>query len=294
MGDLSEIRSNSRRPVTISIPPHWKDHHFQGRAILPAVEAMQLLAHWMRGAYPHLNVRIISQAMFNKFLPLPPGNASIQAFCETIDIDGGGVRAALITKTAAKTVKISRAIVHARLDFGNGSEAVPRVLNDPVSEVKPSVFFSVDPGRIYAELVPFGSGYRNITQPLHLWPEGALAHIQAPDLTDGQTALPLGSPFVLDAAFHAACVWSQRYAGVVAFPVGIGKRIIHQPTRAGGGYRALIVPIKTDRPQLEFDICITGLDGTPFEVVQGVQMRDVSGGRLIPPPWIGSGQSGQG
>jgi hypothetical protein len=216
----------------------------------------------------------------------------MDAICETVDIDTGGVRAALITKTAARTVKIRRAIVHAQLDFGGVSPEAPVGAPDPVLPATgPS--FRVDPDRIYTELVPFGVGYRNLTRPLHLWPQGAWAHIQAPDLTDRQTALPLGSPFVLDAAFHAACVWSQRYAGVVAFPVGFGRRRIHRPTRPGHAYQASIVPLETKGPQVAFDICITDLDGTVFEELHGVRMRDVSGGRLKPPHWIGSGPSGR-
>lgn len=290
MGDFPEIGNATRRPVTITIPPHWADHHFQGRAILPAVEAMQLLAHWVQGIYPHLDVRTISQATFNKFMPLSGVNAAMNAFLETIDVDGGGVRASLITRTAAKTVNISRTMVHAQLDFGNISLKTSTCAHGYLMDMQ-SPSFKVDPSRIYTELVPFGLGYRNITKPLDLWPEGALAHIGTPDLTDRQTALPLGSPFVLDAALHAACVWSQRYAGVVAFPVGIGQRIIHQPTCSGDSYRAHVVLVKQARGHMAFDICITDLDGSRFEVMEAVRMRDVSGGRLKPPDWIGCGQT---
>lgn len=292
MGNLPEIGPKTCRPETIAISPHWADHHFQGRAILPAVEAMQLLAHWVRRARPRVTVSAIHQATFNKFLPLPPGKRSIDAFCETVDIDTGGVRAALITRTVAKTAKIRRAVVHARLDFG-GVFPEPPVCAPDASLHPNGPGFRVDPGRIYTDLVPFGVRYRNISGPLHLWPQGARAPIQAPDLTDGQTAQPLGSPFVLDAAFHAACVWSQRYAGVVAFPVGVDKRIVLRPTRPGKAYRASIVPLKTKGPQVAFDICITDLDGTVFEVLHGVRMRDVSGGRLKPPHWIGSDPPGR-
>lgn len=293
MGDLPRIGNTTRRSVTITIPPYWADHHFQGRAILPAVDAMQLLAHWVRGAHPHLDANIINQARFNKFLPLPPGRASIDACCETAEIDAGGVRAALITLTAGRTQKIKRALVHAQLDLGSPSREPADAAYARLPEVDDPAFL-VQPERIYAELVPFGPGYRNLTRPLQLWPQGALAHILAPALIDGQTALPLGSPFVLDAAFHAACVWSQRYAGVVAFPVGIGQRMVHRPTRTGDRYRASIVPVEADRSHLAFDICITDLQGRLFEEVHDVRMRDVSGGRLSPPHWIVTGHKGPG
>lgn len=290
MGEFPAIGNTKRRPVTFTMPPHWTDHHFQGQAILPAVEAMQLLAHWVQSVDPHLDVRAIGQAAFNKFLPLSSPEVPIHAVCETVDIDNGGIRAALITKTVAKTVKISRTIVHAQLDFGILSSEFSTCIPESVLDLK-SPCFELDPVRLYDELVPFGPLYRTINRPLRLWPEGAWADIQAPELTDHQTAMPLGSPFVLDAAFHAACVWSQRYAGLVAFPVGIGQRVIHQPTRSGDSYRAQVVLVKKDRTHLTFDICIKDFDGSCFEVAQGVRMRDVSGGRLKPPDWIACGRA---
>jgi len=33
----------------------------------------------------------------------------------------------------------------------------------------------------------------------------------------------LGSPFPLDAAMHAACVWGQRFGGIVPFLLALKK-----------------------------------------------------------------------
>jgi hypothetical protein len=151
--------------------------------------------------------------------------------------------------------------------------------------------FSVSPERLYGELVPFGPAYRNIRRPLILWPEGAVAGIEAPDFPAAHPEGPLGSPFPLDAAFHAACAWSQRYAGVVAFPVAIGERVVLEPTRAGRSYTARIVPAFAGGGALGFDIRIFAPDGRIHEAVFGVEMRDVSRGLSIPPEWIGADES---
>jgi len=96
----------------------------------------------------------------------------------------------------------------------------------------------------------------------------------------------LGSPFPLDAAFHAACVWGQRYAGLVGFPVGFALRRVFAPTRPGSIYIARVSPKKIHPDRFLADIWITDMDGALHEAVLDVVMKDVSGGRMEPPSWI--------
>lgn len=285
MGNLPHIRQPLSRQATLSIPLYWADHRSRGRAVLPAVEAMQLLANWTRSHYPRLDVGTLSQASFDKFLPLPPATPSLPVRYEVSKTDAGRVRATLMTKKVAKTVSISRPIVHARMDFGKRTAQPGDITHEAISTSGDEPF-RVDAERIYAELVPFGPAYHNLRGQLQLWAEGVEATIQAPDPGNRRGSLPLGSPFVLDAAFHAACVWSQRYADVVAYPVGIDSRSILKPTRGGNDYQATVKPVSTDPSLLVFDILIFESDGSCCEVVKGVRMRDVSGGRLKPPLWI--------
>jgi hypothetical protein len=44
--------------------------------------------------------------------------------------------------------------------------------------------------------------------------------------------------------------------------------------------------VQSDSDKLVFDICIYDDDNTLYEIAMGVHMRDVSAGRLKPPPWI--------
>ncbi|MEA3435174.1 MAG: polyketide synthase dehydratase domain-containing protein, partial [Thermodesulfobacteriota bacterium] len=117
--------------------------------------------------------------------------------------------------------------------------------------------------------------------------KGAIGSIQAPKQSaTNNFKMPLGSPFPLDAAFHAACTWGQRYPAVVGFPVGFDKRIIIKPTRPGNRYICLILPVNITTDLLVFDIWLYDLNGILFEAVPGVQMRDVSAGRTKPPLWV--------
>lgn len=289
MADLSEIAGRvERRSVRIEVPAHWADHNVMGRAVLPAVEAMQMLTRWTTRFRPGSYRGCIRQAAFDKFLDLPAPGETIDAFYDVSDLPGGAVQAALTTRRQAKSAAITRTITHAQVVYEPRWQPVapmPPVL----SILAAGPCFSVTPRALYKELVPFGPAYRNISQPLQLRPDGALAFIQAPGIEDGQPDAPLGSPFVADAAFHAACVWSQRFAGVVAFPVGIAERHIVSPTRAGETYVGRIYPVRMDDGLLIFDILVLDPDGGHRELLKGVRMRDISGGRLRPPDWIGRG-----
>jgi hypothetical protein len=268
--------------VSIAISSCWHDHRFQGRAVLPAVAAMQLLADWGRRLRPGLEVRCIRRARFEKFLELPESGAQIEVFCDLADLPAGGVRAELLTRSRSGKAGITRYKTHARADFTGAAGPPPPADPDPGAALA-WAGFTVDPQRIYSELVPFGPAFRNIVQPLVLDPRGALAVIQAPAR---HPAGSLGASFVLDAAFHAACVWSQRFAGVVAFPVGVEERHVLEPTRPGGIYVSRLHPVDRTHGTLVFDLWIQDTGGRWFEQVRGVRMRDVSGGRLKPPAWI--------
>jgi hypothetical protein len=286
MADLSAMTGPGERvSVRIEVPAHWADHHVMGRAVLPAVEAMQLLTRWTARLRPGAYGGCIGQAAFDKFLDLPAPGETIDAFCDLTDLSDGAVRAALATRRQAKSAAITRTIIHAQVLFESNPHPVMAMPADmPAALAGPC--FSVAPQALYNELVPFGPAYRNISRSLELSPEGALAFIQAPFIEDGQTDAPLGSPFVPDAAFHAACVWSQRFADVVAFPVGIDERRIINPTQPGGTYIGRILPVHAGDGLLVFDILILDMDGGLYESLKGVRMRDISGGRLRPPGWV--------
>jgi 4'-phosphopantetheinyl transferase EntD len=292
MGNFSEIGATVRHDVTFVVAPHWGDHRFQGRAVLPAVEAMQLLAHCCGRALPGTPVRHIAQAAFEKFLELPPAGHSVVAFCDLTALPDGGVQAVLLsTQTGATGIR--RTKTHARVVFKPGPLSEPATALDLAAALAGPVF-RVDPERVYDELVPFGPAFHTITQPVQLSQDGALAALKAADQPDVFTDMPLGSPLILDGAMHAACVWAQRFANIVAFPLGIDERLVLCPTCAGETYWARIFPVKTDGAGLVFDIWIIDVLGRLREWLKGVHMRDMSGGRLHPPEWIGSGRDADG
>jgi hypothetical protein len=284
MESLSKIREKVRLALNINVPPYLMDHQYRGKAVLPAVEAIEILAVSTLAHLPGTAVNSIREARFDKFLVIEDGQEPIEAFNDLEIFDNDRVISKFITKTKSKKAMITRTLEHATLCFHDVS-SVPELPPPgiPTGSGPSSSKCHIPPESIYQSLVPFGPGYHNLKE-LSLFKEGAEGQVFAPLL--GEPNRVLGSPFPLDAAFHAACVWGQRYAGLVGFPVGFGLRRLFTPTRSGNTYTARVFPKEIHSNRFLVDIWITDKDETLHEVVLDVVMKDVSGGRIKPPSWI--------
>jgi phosphopantetheinyl transferase len=281
MEDLPEIKKPVRIPITIAIPDYARDHLFSDRAVLPAVEAMRILAQSTAEFRNDVPAASIINADFDKFLNIDPGVPAIEAINEVEVHDSGAVTSKLVTIRKSEKTSISRAIEHVSLTFA-GTDDLKQPPLDAILGLE-GVCLRLDKDRVYRDLVPFKSAYQNV-DTLHVSEKGALA------LVSGGTAEapqePLGSPFPLDASFHAACVWGQRYRGIVGFPIHLDLRIIRKKTRAGKNYISSIAPVKAEGGVLVFNIWIYDEGGKLCEEVRGLRMKDVSGNTLLPPAWI--------
>ena len=283
MENFSQIIPKNRIPITIPVLPHLFDHQFMGKAVLPAVEAMRILVDSARPYVENIENADIVDATFDKFLFLREHKDSVEGFNDIEVLENGLIQAKLVTRFQSGKSTITRFIEHVTINLSFSLKPVKEIF-DPESFWGENSF-EISPDVIYRELVPFGPAYRNIREPLFMSRNGAVASVYGGDPIDGNYSCS-GSPFALDAAFHAACAWGQRYHHMVAFPVGFSERHIHRPTRFGNTYVALIKSLHSDKKLLVFDIRICDREGNLYEVISGVRMRDVSGGRLKPPEWI--------
>ena len=255
-----------------------------GQAVLPGVWALEHLARAVEQMFPGVAPTACTAVRFEKFLELPSSDIpSIDAFVELARISSGEIEAALLTRHVAVKSGIARMKTHARACFGPGDQAGEDL---PTASTVGADAFCVSPERLYAEMVPFGTAFQNIVSPVRLDTGGAHAMVSGGDPGTEDTPLRLGSPFALDAAFHAACAWGQRYYGVVAFPVALQQRRVRQRTRCGRPYGADVRFRGDVGDALLFDLCLRDREGRICEVIQGLVMRDVSGGKLQPPDWI--------
>ncbi len=282
------MKDKIRVPVKIKIRPYLMDHQFKGEAVLPAVEAMQLLAGSTQTFIHDINTRFIGKAKFNKFLYVKPEymnieNFWINAFNEIKFLENDNIGSKLITIIRSKKGSITRAKEHVSIVFTRKNHKFPKPPTDLVSPLKGDCF-NIPSNSLYADLVPFGPAYRNLKGTLLVSENGALANIYGS--ANDAPSNPLGSPFPLDAAFHAACAWGQRFSKIVAFPVGFEKRFIFRLTNFKKKYICKIIPIQTYPGLLIFDIWIYDSKGALYEAVLGMHMKDISGGRLKPPQWV--------
>ncbi|MBU1418432.1 MAG: polyketide synthase dehydratase domain-containing protein [Proteobacteria bacterium] len=275
---------SSRKPVEILVKPWFKDHCFNGKVILPAVEIMEILASAVQAIRPDILPWTMCDATFSKFLEIPAGATELSALIEYDGGDKGEICARLVSQIHFK--KISRIKEHAQITFlTHLPETADLAATDLSFPTQASN--SVTAEQIYMDLVPFGPVYHTLTGHLHLSERGAWGTLLAPLLTgDKQTEKTLGSPFPLDGAMHAACVFGQCVTDFVPFPVGFRERLILNPTRAGEQYKTSVIPVSQSSNELVFDLFIVDTAGTLCETLTGLRMRDVSAGLITPPAWI--------
>lgn len=273
--------TSSQRDTLIKIQPWFIDHSFDNRPVLPAVESLSILATAADKFCADINIRLMKDASFSRFLEIPADTENIEAIIKLDVEDDGTLRTSLCSRQ--QTGRFFRQVEHARVGFiQKGGETEKSIMGDFSTNDQPCI---VSGERVYKELVPFGQAYRNLTE-VAVFSSGAIATLHTPDLplTAPQE---LGSPFLLDSGFHAACVWGQRFAGFVPFPVGFAFRHIFKPSQPNCAYQAEVTLVANLGNELVFDIDITATT-TLVEQVRGLRMRDVTGGRIQPPKWIRS------
>ncbi len=281
---ISGINQKKRYLFGIEVYPYLLDHHLEGKAILPAVEALIVLAHAVKTNYPQSALNSLKSARFPRFLNIVSETKLQPVFIDIEDAADGGIVASLLTSIKSKTGNISRGVEHARVAFSTADSQ--EGCASPFHKVKKmeGECISIPSKTIYRELVPFGKSYQNIVGDLSVSSKGALAYVYGGN--DEADEELLGSPFPFDAVMHAACVWGQRFSGRVYFPVGFEERVIYQKTKKGEEYLGRVAPISSTQETLIFDAWIYDKDDKLCESISGIQMKDVTKGRMRPPEWI--------
>jgi hypothetical protein len=274
---------SERQSLRIPVQPWHRDHRLGDRVILAAVEAMDLLAATVQTAWPTVDVRIMQQGRFARFLEIPAATTGIETLVEVEQVGNSWICARLLTKKQLKI--LTRMAVHCEVYFG-GTTKQHFLKTAPPTPIAP--LMTINAQQVYQDLVPFGPAYHTLQDRLFLTAESAWGTVRAPEIPQSSSE-SIGSPFPLDGAMHAACVHGQRLTDFVPFPVGFDTRTIYKPTRPGEWYHARIQLHAQARDELVYDLWIIDQAGQVRETVTGLRMRDVSGGRIKPPSWISPG-----
>jgi hypothetical protein len=295
MESVSQPTETIAIPLVISVPAYLRDHHVGGLVVLPAVEALQIIARSRPDGLDKHSFRQ-ERAIFHHPLMIDASAAEIPAVHEHARYADNRCHSRLTTLRSGRQMKFTRRMEHLSVWFapvdreitgrGVGCETnSPLDTDDAVPHTGP--MFRVSADRLYDELVPFGPAYRNVRGDVFLTETFVSATVSGGDFPEA--AGPLGSPFPLDAAMHAACLWGQRYRNRVVFPIGFDRREIHSPTRTGETYFCRITPLPDEGAVLCFDVRLNDLQRRPVETIRGLKMREIFGGNRIPPTWVREG-----
>ena len=81
MDIVPQINKKTRYPSAIEVSPYLRDHHFEGKVILPAVEALIALAHVVKLNFPQMSINRLLKASFPRFLFIAAGNTALSRIC---------------------------------------------------------------------------------------------------------------------------------------------------------------------------------------------------------------------
>lgn len=281
--DQADHAKWTRYPHRIDVQKYLRDHHFAGRAIYPAVKILQDLAATVRKHYPDTVVTVMQEAAFGRFLELGATDREIEVFHDLQPGVNGRVVARLVTVGTSGKTGIRREKVHAVVEFGPPVQNAEEMPVDLAASLE-GIGFRIPADRLYNELVPFGPAFRSLQGEVMLTESGGIGRVLAAPYP--APVEPLGSVFPLDGIMHIACAWSQRFHGIVAFPIGFGERVVLRPTEPGETYFCRVIPVGKIKDVLIFDMAISDVKGYMWELIRGVKMRDVSGGRVFPQKWV--------
>jgi len=257
---------------TIPPMPHVQDHCYQSQPVLPAVEALQILADEVKNHFPSIDVSSSSNARFWRFLFLstPATGAPVWISLEQDTPDS--VQSVLLSRMQPKNTAFTRMREHVSVTFGRqGGDSNPQ--QEPACLAGGEAFiFSAE--QLYADLVPFGPAFQTVQGMVTLTSSGGTAELSA------------SVPLHLDAAFHVACAWGQRYAGFVAFPSGYERRRLISTPQPREIYRCHVTICEQHAHRLLFDLQLSTREGEPVEYVHHLEMTDISLGKLPVPQWI--------
>jgi hypothetical protein len=265
-----------RGPVKIAVQPWFRDHGFDGKAVLPAVEIMLLLAAEVKKNSPERNIRVMEDARFIRFLEIPPEVTSMEVLVDCSRDENDAVHARLLRRVQLKTM--ARNFEYAGVVFPGTERFTTERAISPAPPDDGATAIQAD--TVYREKVPFGPAYHTLQETLTVSEQGAWGKLKAPLQPDADLVQEaLGSPFPLDGALHAACVLGQQHVDFVPFPVGFRQRVIHRPTRPGDSYITKVELVSRAHDELVFDLGIFDSQGQVCETVTGIRMRKI--GRTI-------------
>jgi hypothetical protein len=117
MESLSRPVRSLKIPLTVAIPDYLRDHCYDGRIVLPAAEALQILAKSLPEDLPRCDPRLQEGGQFAHLLPLDADADAFSAFHEIAFFPDGRRLSRLTTLRSGRQMQWTRSIEHVSVSF---------------------------------------------------------------------------------------------------------------------------------------------------------------------------------
>jgi hypothetical protein len=102
MDIVSQINEKTRCPSAIEVSPYLRDHHSEGKVILPAVEILIALAHVVKLNLPQMSLNCLLKASFPRFLFIAPETQRLAVLVDIENVGNDNIAAVLLTSIKSK------------------------------------------------------------------------------------------------------------------------------------------------------------------------------------------------
>ena len=106
-------------PLSMAIPDYLRDHRYEGRVVLPAAEALQILAKSLPEDLPRCNPLLQEGGEFSRLLHLDPGADTLNVFHEIAVSPDGRRQSRLTTLHSGRQTQLNRRMTHVSVVFSS-------------------------------------------------------------------------------------------------------------------------------------------------------------------------------
>ncbi len=104
-------------PLSMAIPDYLRDHRYEGRVVLPAAEALQILAKSLPEDLPRCNPLLQEGGEFSRLLHLDPGADTLDVLHEIAILPDGRRQSRLTTLHSGRQTQLNRRMTHVSVVF---------------------------------------------------------------------------------------------------------------------------------------------------------------------------------
>jgi acyl transferase domain-containing protein/NAD(P)-dependent dehydrogenase (short-subunit alcohol dehydrogenase family) len=260
-----QLRTKRSYPLDPGGEPFLRDHRLDGRPVLPAALALELLIEAAQGLDASRDARAVDQFRVQHGVIVDEADELVIT-AEALEGQGPATR----IRTELRQRSLVRPNYQAIVTLGPGQLPAP----DPVAD-EPARAATDSATELYEEILFQGPTFQGIVDVEAIDETGVEATLRPSIPTAVVNRAQPGSwlldPVIVDSALQLAIVWLRRHHGMTPLPTGL-RRLERFAPMSGSAVRCRLDahPLH-DGGLLETDITCSDQDGRPLFVVHGME-----------------------